>query len=114
MNASEVILDKMKKEKITYRELGERAGVSQQCIWSILNGKVGNKTSNKKGSRDPKFGSLQKLCDAMDLEMVAVPTGKQPDIRKLLRDSDFEDLPYSAAVKTIEATGYSLKILKKN
>lgn len=54
----------VEEQKLTQKQLGERAGMSQPAVGRILNG-------DRKGDPD----SWQRILDALGLELVAVPKG---------------------------------------
>lgn len=108
--ATEIILQYMEEQGITYRELARRTGRSAQNVWNVLNGRRGNRPDGEKGGREPNYKSILDICNVMGLKIVIMPTGDAQNLDTLLSAAELEDIPFSAMQRILEAGGYSVEI----
>lgn len=108
--ATEVILQYMEEQGITYRELARRTGRSAQNVWNVLNGRKGNRPDGEKGGREPNYKSILDICNVMGLKIIIMPTGDAQNLDTLLSAAELEDIPFSAMQRILEAGGYSVEI----
>lgn len=110
MKATEIILQRMENQGITYRELARRTGRSAQNVWNVLNGKDGNRPGGTKGLRDPNYKTVVDFCDALGLKISIEPNGVRQDPDALTKAAELEYVPFSGVQRILEAGGYSMQI----
>lgn len=106
--ATDIIKQYMQQNRISYAELASRIGKSTQGVWIALNGK---NESNPDVSREAKYSTIKKMCDALDLRIVV--REKKAETKSEVLDSEIpENLPFSAVQKLLESVGYEVFIEK--
>ncbi len=106
--ATDIIKHYMQQNRISYAELASRIGKSTQGVWIALNGK---NESNPDASREAKYSTIKKMCDALDLRIV-VKEKKVETTGDVLNAEIPENMPFSAVQKLLESVGYKVLIEK--
>lgn len=69
MDYKQIIKDYMKQNRVTYQDLALQLGTSRQNVWSALNGKKNNNKDEAAGSRSVNQDLLNRMMDALGLEV---------------------------------------------
>lgn len=110
VKVTDIILQYMKDNKITYRKLASLTGTSAQNVWNILYGRKGYNRDGEKGTREPGYKSIIKICDALGIKVSIVPTGEAHDPDAIMRAAEMTDISFAAVESILEASGYTLQI----
>ena len=105
MKATEVVVEYMKDNKITYRDLAKRMGTSAMNVWYILNRR---KEDDKES--DPKLGTLMNLCTVLDIPIRIVRDHSRESTTVDVGLEQFQDLPVSAVSKLLNLSGRAIEI----
>lgn len=108
--ATEIILQYMEEQGISYREVARRTGRSAQNVWNVLNGKDGNRKDGTKGRREPNYKTVVDICSVLGLKITIQPNGEAQDPEALTKAAELEYIPFSAVQRILEAGGYSMQI----
>lgn len=115
MRETEKIARYMKAHGITYRDVAEKAGMTAQNVWYILNDEKGHGKSGTGGKRDPSFRSVEKICGAVGIELQVRATGKEPDPERLLEKAkSMDSVSFSAVQTLLETMGYKISLCAGN
>ena len=107
MSSTEFIKAYMKREGITYEEIGKKIGISKTGVWQTLNGRKGRKRDGD--DREPNFDTVDMICEAIGLKITITKTGEM-NPEELLKSPAIAQMSFDAVKDILEAGGFELKI----